>query len=104
LSSRFALRYLHSLPTRRSSDLEQLQHVLLDVDVEVNRLLATDLLAGDFHVHAEHQRTVGPVVGRGAQHVELEVSQRAEQDVHAADRKSTRLNSSHVKISYAVYC
>src|SRR5690606_41535893 len=23
---------------------------------------------------------------------------------HAADRKSTRLNSSHVKISYAVFC
>src|SRR6266511_5585611 len=25
-------------------------------------------------------------------------------DVHADDRKSTRLNSSHVKISYAVFC
>src|SRR5690606_41907398 len=24
--------------------------------------------------------------------------------VHAGDRKSTRLNSSHVKISYAVFC
>src|SRR5690606_41093551 len=25
-------------------------------------------------------------------------------DEHAEDRKSTRLNSSHVKISYAVFC
>src|SRR5690606_41717814 len=25
-------------------------------------------------------------------------------DVHEEDRKSTRLNSSHVKISYAVFC
>src|SRR5690606_39404909 len=28
----------------------------------------------------------------------------AEQDPAGADRKSTRLNSSHVKISYAVFC
>src|SRR3712207_8737758 len=27
-----------------------------------------------------------------------------EQDAHAADRKSTRLNSSHANISYAVFC
>src|SRR5215813_15644741 len=27
-----------------------------------------------------------------------------EDDVHALDRKSTRLNSSHVRISYAVFC
>src|SRR5690349_24204913 len=26
------------------------------------------------------------------------------QDVHLQDRKSTRLNSSHVEISYAVFC
>src|SRR5260221_2719580 len=29
---------------------------------------------------------------------------RAENDVHARDRKSTRLNSSHTVISYAVFC
>src|SRR5690606_40708500 len=27
-----------------------------------------------------------------------------EQEIKATDRKSTRLNSSHVKISYAVFC
>src|SRR5699024_11470925 len=29
---------------------------------------------------------------------------RALKEVHALDRKSTRLNSSHVSISYAVFC
>src|SRR5690606_41419040 len=31
-------------------------------------------------------------------------AQREGQHLHAGDRKSTRLNSSHVKISYAVFC
>src|SRR6266496_6173389 len=29
---------------------------------------------------------------------------RARRDAHGRDRKSTRLNSSHVEISYAVFC
>src|SRR5690606_40376434 len=33
----------------------------------------------------------------------LEARNRADK-MHASDRKSTRLNSSHVKISYAVFC
>src|SRR5690349_21941560 len=32
------------------------------------------------------------------------VSDRNRRDVHGGDRKSTRLNSSHVEISYAVFC
>src|SRR5256885_11814902 len=36
--------------------------------------------------------------GRGRQ------GQRAEADHHRRDRKSTRLNSSHLVISYAVFC
>src|SRR5690606_40485390 len=34
----------------------------------------------------------------------VEPPARAEGDLIGADRKSTRLNSSHVKISYAVFC
>src|SRR5690349_23747794 len=30
--------------------------------------------------------------------------QDGERDLHGPDRKSTRLNSSHVEISYAVFC
>src|SRR5690606_40577625 len=33
-----------------------------------------------------------------------EVCHVAEEESYAVDRKSTRLNSSHVKISYAVFC
>src|SRR3712207_6961024 len=33
-----------------------------------------------------------------------QVSRRLEQTLLAADRKSTRLNSSHANISYAVFC
>src|SRR5690606_41931030 len=34
----------------------------------------------------------------------LGVDERADRGVEVRDRKSTRLNSSHVKISYAVFC
>src|SRR5438874_7220426 len=71
------LRALHSFPTRRSSDL-----------------------------FGGHRRRVGeqlfaPRAARGHIDggVEASVRQRARQD-----RKSTRLNSSHVEISYAVFC
>src|SRR5437773_8405378 len=41
------------------------------------------------------------------QHVDLDVRRilcRAIHPMHAGDRKSTRLNSSHITISYAVFC
>src|SRR5690606_40305446 len=41
------------------------------------------------------------VVGMGAAHQQDAVVAKQR---NAADRKSTRLNSSHVKISYAVFC
>src|SRR5436309_6222150 len=71
-----ALRDLHSFPTRRSSDLGVLQHVFDELRQSL-RLLYDD---------GERPATL---VGR-AYPIE--------------DRKSTRLNSSHVKISYAVFC
>src|SRR5690606_41893211 len=69
------LAYLHSFPTRRSSDLR----------------------AGRGERHGErcHAR-----VGGGGR-----LGQRCAVPGHVVeDRKSTRLNSSHVKISYAVFC
>src|SRR3712207_7430217 len=41
---------------------------------------------------------------RGTWMTSLERSARSRADELAADRKSTRLNSSHVNISYAVFC
>src|SRR5690349_22454449 len=65
---------LHSFPTRRSSDLHRPGARL------------------DGLVRRRH-----PPVGRGA----ARASRRA---LARQDRKSTRLNSSHVEISYAVFC
>src|SRR5690606_41813513 len=95
-------RYLHSFPTRRSSDLS------------FNELINN---AG----HAQHQpeqhksddaRRYGE---QGVWREPLTDPQETHQGIDDAghpakpgrgfpDRKSTRLNSSHVKISYAVFC
>src|SRR5699024_12591378 len=72
-----AHRDLHSFPTRRSSDLGR--GIVL--------------------------------VGNGSQRWDLhsdgcdgERDYESEEEVEQPDRKSTRLNSSHVSISYAVFC
>src|SRR5699024_11976010 len=90
------LRELHSFPTRRSSDLGFFQEPL-----------DTSLLVDDDD--AELERVGYPLEGDGdlgaalaveADHVgEVDVGKRV-----TGDRKSTRLNSSHVSISYAVFC
>src|SRR5204863_9676787 len=74
-----AHRDLHSFPTRRSSDLR------------IDRRVDAEL--GD--------RT--RQVGRGVE-VRERGGRRRDQPVACEDRKSTRLNSSHVEISYAVFC
>src|SRR5690606_41400603 len=79
------LRDLHSFPTRRSSDLD-------DPSPEAHLPGAEG--AGD---RSFRQRHPG---GREPDGLEPRVPQGAD----VADRKSTRLNSSHVKISYAVFC
>src|SRR5437870_9113984 len=67
-----AHRYLHSFPTRRSSDLNEPEQRQLHRDV---------------------QRA-------GSRNRRRGLCARLDQQ----DRKSTRLNSSHVAISYAVFC
>src|SRR5690606_40268202 len=80
---------LHSFPTRRSSDLrtpqakgrvERLFQTLQDRLVKAMRRQGIDSI----------EQANAWLPGYLAQHNE--------------DRKSTRLNSSHVKISYAVFC
>src|SRR5690349_24308577 len=72
-----AHRDLHSFPTRRSSDL------------------------GRDRLHRLHTVS-GPRIRHGSRHGTREVGVRAGRIL--GDRKSTRLNSSHVEISYAVFC
>src|SRR5207249_11043611 len=74
-------RYLHSFPTRRSSDLET----------------------------ARRRLTLGPSFNRWSSARFSSRDHRTAWDSRPAsacwpDRKSTRLNSSHVSISYAVFC
>src|SRR5690606_41660655 len=90
-----AHRDLHSFPTRRSSDLIQRAADHGEVLAEVKaRRRGLGLRAGRrvLGVHARAAVAAGEVLNLG-----LEAEQRG-------DRKSTRLNSSHVKISYAVFC
>src|SRR5687768_17874099 len=84
-----AHRALHSFPTRRSSDLE------LDVGDVLDRLrhrLGIDPERGERRAEA---RKAG---------VDRLRDRAARVDRDRVDRKSTRLNSSHGYISYAVFC
>src|SRR5690606_40482720 len=91
-----ARRHLHSFPTRRSSDLQRgfTQSRRAEDQYVVQRFL-TAPGSGDenFHLLANRRLT----------HI-LRQQRRANSPIMHLDRKSTRLNSSHVKISYAVFC
>src|SRR5205085_9917300 len=81
-------RVLHSFPTRRSSDLgERKAH--LGGTVELALFVEKQVRAEKF---AE--------VAREPRHREID----RVREVVELDRKSTRLNSSHSQISYAVFC
>src|SRR5438067_7329271 len=53
---------------------------------------------------AEWSRVPGPVRGRAIQQIGRLVEDNKDALAAHRDRKSTRLNSSHVSISYAVFC
>src|SRR5207302_11001092 len=58
----------------------------------------------DCQTHREVKRTGGHIAQGGVSIEELDVGDAAIIIGGYRDRKSTRLNSSHVKISYAVFC
>src|SRR5436305_8704409 len=80
---------LHSFPTRRSSDLDPLDTHMLAVVEEPE--VGDEGLDQEDATRAQAAGHVGE-----AAHLVVLGQQR--------DRKSTRLNSSHVRISYAVFC
>src|SRR5690606_41796570 len=88
-------RDLHSFPTRRSSDLLLKSIPDLDAEEELYSIPGSppDLLhppEGDaFAIRNEFA---------------LAIDYKTQPPMFKVDRKSTRLNSSHVKISYAVFC
>src|SRR5699024_12605461 len=74
---------LHSFPTRRSSDL----------NTDWKMINGHPKKAGWINAIQEAQKTVQKGIGLDCPVL-----------VMSSDRKSTRLNSSHVSISYAVFC
>src|SRR5207249_10250867 len=93
---------LHSFPTRRSSDLlESLQLVQGARVVDERRDAARGEVGAEpvARGRPDDELVVDVVAARG-----LDGERDAGRADAAADRKSTRLNSSHVSISYAVFC
>src|SRR5690606_41986888 len=85
-------RGLHSFPTRRSSDLVSkatVSVVILNETVLLSALTVARKLLDGF--------AGGPLATP-----KMDIYEPL--DWNQLDRKSTRLNSSHVKISYAVFC
>src|SRR5690606_40461455 len=86
---------LHSFPTRRSSDLEEVVHIPDELDVGVVGIRT-----------GQPEECLGHMAGHQRDHLLGEPDDRFVRGAveGVKDRKSTRLNSSHVKISYAVFC
>src|SRR5690606_41243220 len=87
-------RDLHSFPTRRSSDLAP---VLQAFDIKALNNGASVVEVTDFFSKDVQ------ALGLNKRQRETYKVKRLD-DKRSLDRKSTRLNSSHVKISYAVFC
>src|SRR5690606_41297317 len=99
-----AHRDLRSFPTRRSSDLARRALRVgadgRDVDEVADALLGGDARDAVGALDMDGVEAVAPALPQHADAVDDGV--RADDDAaHRIDRKSTRLNSSHVKISYA---
>src|SRR5690606_41629513 len=97
-------RDLPSFPTRRSSDLLSLPRS--DTPFELPRWPESlPDIAPPLELQADDIRIDDLAIRRDAQPLITIASARGGLDASdGRDRKSTRLNSSHVKISYAVFC
>src|SRR5688500_19914648 len=83
-------RHLHSFPTRRSSDLQG--------------LFAGKNRANGYASTAGKYAATFALASRTYASRDPAFARRLRDRALAADRKSTRLNSSHLVISYAVFC
>src|SRR5206468_10608383 len=89
--------HLHSFPTRRSSDLGTTPaEERLPCWIELGDALVLDGLG--------HEEIAIPILDRVRDVTELSEPRPELTADDAQDRKSTRLNSSHDQISYAVFC
>src|SRR5207253_7904009 len=94
------LRHLHSFPTRRSSDLVRVCRVVtLMIGVREPEAGAVAERGLELEPRVDEPLPRGETTLRRPQCVRRLLPVGA-----PLDRKSTRLNSSHVAISYAVFC
>src|SRR5690606_41689213 len=94
----------HSCPTRRSSDLEAMRAEatrLLDLEADLRRAINADAFVPWYQPIVD--MSSGEVAGYEAL-LRWNHETRGTLAPADLDRKSTRLNSSHVKMSYAVIC
>src|SRR5690606_41334485 len=93
---------LHSFPTRRSSDLIERHNLVAANNNGPGQIVAAGTLSDleRFAADPPPKTRLVPLKVAGAFHTHY-VAHAVER---LGDRKSTRLNSSHVKISYAVFC
>src|SRR5205085_11460907 len=90
---------LHSFPTRRSSDLaNKINEPLLMIHGEA------DDNSGTFPIQSERMYQAVRGNGGTVRLVMLPLEAHGYAAHETIDRKSTRLNSSHSQISYAVFC
>src|SRR5699024_12000437 len=91
--------FLHSFPTRRSSDLASLGHVIRPALRNAIELWVwgnwCHTVTGTVFINRQEHRSGVDVGARACRGGSIS---------RGGDRKSTRLNSSHVSISYAVFC
>src|SRR5690606_41566142 len=98
------LRYVHSFPTRRSSDLVSPNptgpmHVGHGRGAVFGDALATLLVKAGYDVVREYYiNDAGAQVDKLADSVFMRYREVCGEKIGAINRKSTRLNSSHVKI------
>src|SRR5439155_26675097 len=102
-SSVAAHRHLHSFPTRRSSDLPEFYPERAG-ETAAGPFNKADPVFLTWRTDEKEGRTLLPAEAR-PRVIEAWKRIKARDRAKAeADRKSTRLNSSHVAISYAVFC
>src|SRR5690606_40678635 len=90
-------RYPHSFPTRRSSDLFTGRKLQAIAGFDRTR-------CGTKSSSTKASPSGGSKESTRRDSARQRLPLRPESDQPPIDRKSTRLNSSHVKISYAVFC
>src|SRR5690606_41487387 len=96
------LRELPSFPTRRSSDLVRRRWLVIGLTIAgfvVSVLMFRFVPQQFFPDSVRPELMVDMELAEGSS-----LKATATQVERLEDRKSTRLNSSHVKISYAVFC